>query len=48
MEKENVTLLKYRGSKLNKVKELDFFPKVEETFKQKSSVGGTRKFSYLI
>ncbi|GJQ67781.1 hypothetical protein Trydic_g16570 [Trypoxylus dichotomus] len=29
------------GSKLNKVKELDFFPKLEESFKQKSSVGGT-------
>ncbi|KRT84312.1 hypothetical protein AMK59_1746 [Oryctes borbonicus] len=41
MEKENISLLRYRGSKLNKVKELDIFPKLEETFKQKSSVGGT-------
>ncbi|XP_028135870.2 endoplasmic reticulum-Golgi intermediate compartment protein 2 [Diabrotica virgifera virgifera] len=41
MEQEKVTLLRYRGSKLDKVKKLDMFPKVEETFKETSSVGGT-------
>lgn len=43
METEKVTMLRYRGSKLSKVKKLDIFPKVEETFKETSSVGGTCK-----
>lgn len=47
-EKENIRFLRYRGSKLGKVKQLDIFPKVEETFKQKSSVGGTCKSNILI
>lgn len=34
-------MLRYRGSKLNKVKKLDMFPKIEEPFKETSSVGGT-------
>lgn len=41
MEQEKVTMLRYRGSKLNKVKELDLFPKVEDGYKETSSVGGT-------
>lgn len=41
MAQEKVSMLRYRGSKLNKVKELDFFPKVEDDFKETSSVGGT-------
>lgn len=38
---EQVTMLRHRGSKLSKVKELDIFPKVEEGYKETSSVGGT-------
>ncbi|XP_023021334.2 endoplasmic reticulum-Golgi intermediate compartment protein 2 [Leptinotarsa decemlineata] len=41
MEPEKVTMLRYRGSRLSKVKKLDIFPKVEEPFKETSSVGGT-------
>ncbi|CAH1113292.1 unnamed protein product [Psylliodes chrysocephalus] len=41
MESEKVTMLRYRGSKLSKVKKLDMFPKVEEPFKETSPVGGT-------
>lgn len=41
MAQEKVSMLRYRGSKLDKVKELDFFPKVEDEFKETSSVGGT-------
>ncbi|KAJ8940662.1 hypothetical protein NQ314_010638 [Rhamnusium bicolor] len=49
METEKVTILRYRGSKLSKVKKLDIFPKVEETFKETSSVGGTFSIiSFLI
>ncbi|XP_056631411.1 endoplasmic reticulum-Golgi intermediate compartment protein 2 [Diorhabda sublineata] len=49
MEAEKVTMLRYRGSKLSKVKKLDMFPKVEETFKETSSVGGTFSiFGFLI
>lgn len=44
MESEKVTMLRYRGSKLSKVKKLDMFPKVEEPFKETSPVGGTCKF----
>ncbi|CAG9855773.1 unnamed protein product [Phyllotreta striolata] len=49
MESEKVTMLRYRGSRLSKVKKLDMFPKVEETFKETSSVGGTFSImSFLI
>ncbi|XP_018567670.1 endoplasmic reticulum-Golgi intermediate compartment protein 2 [Anoplophora glabripennis] len=49
METEKVTMLRYRGSKLSKVKKLDIFPKVDETFKETSSVGGTFSIiSFLI
>lgn len=41
MGQEKVSMLRYRGSKLDKVKELDFFPKVQDDFKETSSVGGT-------
>lgn len=41
MGQEKVSMLRYRGSKLDKVKELDFFPKVEDGYKETSSVGGT-------
>lgn len=41
MEQEKVTMLRYRGSRFNKVKEFDLFPKVEDSYKLKSSVGGT-------
>jgi hypothetical protein len=43
MDTEKVTMLRYRGSKLSKVKKIDIFPKIEETFKETSSVGGTCK-----
>lgn len=43
MGQEKVSMLRYRGSKLDKVKELDFFPKVEDGYKETSSVGGTGK-----
>ncbi|XP_022920241.1 endoplasmic reticulum-Golgi intermediate compartment protein 2 [Onthophagus taurus] len=36
-----MNMLRHRGSKVEKIKQLDFFPKVQESFKQKSSVGGT-------
>ncbi|KAF2892556.1 hypothetical protein ILUMI_13616 [Ignelater luminosus] len=41
MEQEKVSIVRYRGSKLSKVKELDLFPKIEETYKETSSIGGT-------
>lgn len=41
MEDEKVSILRYRGSKLDKVKELDIFPKLEDDIKETSSVGGT-------
>lgn len=41
MDQERVTLLRHRGSKLDKVKELDLFPKVEDGYKETSTVGGT-------
>lgn len=41
MAQDKVSMLRYRGSKLDKVKELDFFPKVEDGYKETSSVGGT-------
>ncbi|CAH1119719.1 unnamed protein product [Phaedon cochleariae] len=41
MEPEKVTMLRYRGSKLSKVKKFDIFHKVEEPFIESSSVGGT-------
>lgn len=44
MEQDKVRLLRYRGSKLSKVKELDLFPKVEEGYKESSPVGGTSKY----
>lgn len=43
MESEKVSFLRYRGSKLNKVKELDAFPKIPEPYVKTSPVGGTRK-----
>lgn len=41
MEQEKVSIIRYRGSKLSKVKELDLFPKIEETYKETSPIGGT-------
>lgn len=41
MEQQKLTMLRHRGSKLTKVKLLDLFPKVEESYKKTSSVGGT-------
>ncbi|CAH0545850.1 unnamed protein product [Brassicogethes aeneus] len=41
MDSDKVTMLRYRGSKLAKVKKLDMFPKIEETYKETSRVGGT-------
>ncbi|CAH1366343.1 hypothetical protein MTP99_007694 [Tenebrio molitor] len=49
MDTEKVTMLRYRGSKLSKVKKIDIFPKIEETFKETSSVGGTFSvFSFIL
>ncbi|EEZ99853.1 endoplasmic reticulum-Golgi intermediate compartment protein 2 [Tribolium castaneum] len=49
MDTEKVTMLRYRGSKLSKIKKIDIFPKIEETFKEKSSVGGTFSvFSFIL
>lgn len=36
--------IRHRGSKLSKVKKLDMFPKIEEPFKETSSIGGTCKY----
>lgn len=47
MDQERVTLLRHRGSKLDKVKELDLFPKVEDGYKETSTVGGTGKSKFL-
>ncbi|XP_065161630.1 endoplasmic reticulum-Golgi intermediate compartment protein 2-like [Atheta coriaria] len=33
--------IRFRGSKVSKLKELDLFPKVEDTYKETSKVGGT-------
>ncbi|CAG9763329.1 unnamed protein product [Ceutorhynchus assimilis] len=41
METEKVSIPRYRGSRLNKVKKMDIFPKVEDPYKMTSSVGGT-------
>ncbi|KAB0795474.1 hypothetical protein PPYR_12313 [Photinus pyralis] len=41
MEAEKVSLLRYRGSKLQHVKKLDLFPKVDEKCKEQTSFGGT-------
>lgn len=41
MEGEKVSIPRYRGSKLSKVKKMDIFPKVEDPYKMQSSVGGT-------
>ncbi|KAF5298170.1 hypothetical protein FQA39_LY02594 [Lamprigera yunnana] len=41
MEKEKITIVRYRGSKIQKVKELDLFPKIDEKCKQQSTIGGT-------
>lgn len=35
--------IRFRGSKVSKLKELDLFPKVEDTYKETSKVGGTCK-----
>lgn len=49
MENNKVSFLRYRGSKLDKVKELDAFPKIPEKFVQTSPVGGTLSvFSFAI
>lgn len=45
-EAERITMLRYRGSKLSKVKNIDIFPKIEEPFKETSSVGGTCKYYF--
>ncbi|XP_066148144.1 endoplasmic reticulum-Golgi intermediate compartment protein 2 [Euwallacea fornicatus] len=41
MENEKVSIPRYRGSRLNKVKKMDIFPKIEDPYKMTSSVGGT-------
>ncbi|XP_066256579.1 endoplasmic reticulum-Golgi intermediate compartment protein 2 [Euwallacea similis] len=41
METEKVSIPRYRGSRLNKVKKMDIFPKIEDPYKMTSSVGGT-------
>ncbi|XP_076264874.1 endoplasmic reticulum-Golgi intermediate compartment protein 2 [Rhynchophorus ferrugineus] len=41
METEKISIPRYRGSKLNKLKKIDIFPKVEDPYKVTSSVGGT-------
>lgn len=43
MEGNKVSFLRYRGSKLDKVRELDAFPKIPESYVKTSPVGGTRK-----
>ncbi|XP_017775168.1 PREDICTED: endoplasmic reticulum-Golgi intermediate compartment protein 2 [Nicrophorus vespilloides] len=48
MENEKI-VIRYRGSKLTKVKELDLFPKIEDTYREPSSIGGTLSvFSFLV
>lgn len=44
-EGEKVSFLRYRGSKINKIKELDAFPKIPEPYVKTSPVGGTCKTS---
>jgi len=49
MESEKVSIPRFRGSRLNRVKKMDIFPKVEDPYKMTSSVGGTFSiFSFLI
>ncbi|XP_050311600.1 endoplasmic reticulum-Golgi intermediate compartment protein 2 [Anthonomus grandis grandis] len=49
MESEKVSIPRYRGSKLNKVKKMDIFPKIEDPYKIQSSVGGSFSIiSFLI
>lgn len=49
MDSEKVTMLRYRGSRLSsKVKKLDMFPKIEETFKEPTKIGGTCMYYYYI
>lgn len=43
MDTDKQIRFRHRSSKLNKVKELDIFPKVEDSYKERSSVGGTCK-----
>ncbi|XP_018319222.1 endoplasmic reticulum-Golgi intermediate compartment protein 2 [Agrilus planipennis] len=40
METDKLTLIRQRPSKFSKIKELDFFPKLDETYKETSPVGG--------
>lgn len=47
MDNNKVSFLRYRGSRLDKVKELDAFPKVPENYVQTSPVGGTCKQSFI-
>lgn len=42
-----VSFLRHRSSKLKKVKELDAFPKVQDTYVKTSPVGGTCKLIIL-
>lgn len=42
-EGSKVSFLRYRGSRLDKVKELDAFPKIADSYVKTSPVGGTRK-----
>lgn len=44
MEGEKVSIPRYRGSRLNKVKKMDIFPKIEDPYKMTSSVGGTCEY----
>ncbi|KAL3283936.1 hypothetical protein HHI36_018104 [Cryptolaemus montrouzieri] len=49
MEKDRVTMPRFRGSKLEKIKKIDIFTKLREPYKETSSVGGTFSvFSFLI
>lgn len=41
-------ILRRRNVNLKTVKELDAFPKIPDTYKNKSAVGGTCKFIYLL
>lgn len=46
MDSNKVSFLRKRGSKLDKVKELDAFPKIPENSMQTSPVGGTRMYCF--
>lgn len=47
MEKERITVPRFRGSKVDKIKKIDMFTKLREPYKETSSVGGTCGY-YLV